>query len=77
MSRESLRDFIHSIDHNQTLRRLVAACENEEDLIEIARNHHFHITKKDLQTDKLNSDAEKWFEISKINKSFHPTRKQG
>ena len=76
MSRESFRDFIHSIDHNQSLRRLVAACENEEDLLEIARSHHFLITKEDLNADKKNSEVAKWFETSKINESFGSTRNQ-
>ena len=73
MSRESFKDFIHSIEHNQSLRRQVAACENEEDLIAIAKSQHFHITKEDIKTDKKNSEAAKWFETSKINKSFHPS----
>ncbi|MAB55733.1 MAG: hypothetical protein CMN93_07650 [Synechococcus sp. CPC35] len=71
MSRESFKDFIHSIDHNQSLRRQVAACENEEDLIAIAKSNHFNITKEDISADKKNSEAAKWFETSKINKSFH------
>ena len=70
MSRESFKDFIYTIDHNQSLRRQVAACENEEDLIAIARSHHFNITKEDLNADKKNSEAAEWFEKSKINKSF-------
>lgn len=73
MSRESFKDFIHSIDHNQSLRRQVAACENEEDLIAVARSHHFKITKEDLNADKKNSEAAKWFETSKIKNSFHPS----
>ena len=73
MSRESFKDFIHTIDHNQSLRRQVASCANEEDLIAIARRHHFHITKEDLNADKKNSESAKWFETSKINKSFHPS----
>lgn len=73
MSRESFKEFIHSIDHNQSLRRRVAACENEEDLIAVARSHHFHITKEDICADKKNSEAAKWFETSKINKSFYPS----
>ena len=71
MSRESFKDFIHSIYHNQSLRSQVAACENEEDLITIARSNHFHITKEDINADKKNSEAAKWFETSKINKSFN------
>ena len=76
MSRESLKDFIHSIDHNQSLRRQVAACANEEDLIAIARRHHFNITKEDISADKKNSESAKWFETSKINKSFNQSGKQ-
>ena len=76
MSRESLKEFIHAIDHNQSLRRQVAACEKEEDLIAIARSHHFYITKSDINADKKNSEAEKWFETSKINKSFNQSGKQ-
>ena len=71
MSRESFKDFIHSIDHNQSLRRQVAACENEDDLIAIARSNHFHITKEDINADKKNSEVANWFETSKINKSFN------
>ena len=77
MSRESLRDFIHSIDHNQSLRCLVAACEDEEDLLEIAKSHHFLITKEDLNADKRNSEVAKWFKMSQINKSFGSARNQG
>ena len=73
MSRESFKDFIHSIDHNQSLRRKVADCENDEDLITVARSHHFNITKEDISADKKNSEAAKWFETSKIKKSFQPS----
>ena len=73
MSRESFKDFIHSIDHNQSLRRQVAACEHEEDLIAVARSHHFNITKEDFSADKKNSEAAKWFETSEIKKPFHPS----
>ena len=70
MSRESLRDFIHSVVHNQSLRRQVAACSNDEDLIKIARSHHFIITKEDLKIDNKSSQIEAWFKNSKISTSF-------
>ena len=73
MSRESLRNFLHSIDHNQALRRQVADCLNDEELIEIARRHLFFITKEDLNSDKKNSEIAQWFETSKINHPFRPS----
>lgn len=76
MSRESFRDFLHSIDHNRSLRRQVASCSSDETLIEVAKNHGFTITKEDLIADKKNSETAKWFETSKINNPFRQSRNE-
>ncbi|MGB1417563.1 MAG: Nif11-like leader peptide family natural product precursor, partial [Synechococcus sp.] len=49
MSRESLNDFLHAVDHSSSLRRDVRLCTTSRDLTQLARRYGFVITDHDLQ----------------------------
>ena len=67
MSRESLNDFLHAVDHSSRLRRDVRLCTTSRDLTQLARRYGFVITDHDLQLDKQTCRLQAWFDRSRIN----------
>ena len=73
MSREDLNNFIHAVNHSQSLRKRLKECTNKEKLLKLAAEYGFHLTDKDFAEDK---DAEKisnWFNQSEINPFRNPS----
>ncbi len=70
MSREAFRDFLRAIEHHQGLRRDAAQCSDDDQLLALARRHGFDVTKRDFSDDAQESAIIRWFETSRIQRSF-------
>ena len=70
MSREALQDFLRAVEHHQGLRRDAARCSNEVQLLALARRHGFNVIQQDLSDDAQDSAITRWFETSRIQRSF-------
>ena len=67
MSREELRNFVRTIEHNIFLREKLGQCETLKDLIFLAKKYGYVITLEDLNDDKTATKFEYWFKKSRIN----------
>ncbi len=67
MSREELKNLIHTAEHNLSLRKEIKKCKNEKDLIYLASNYGFTITMNDLREFQDEERLESWFNVSRIN----------
>ncbi len=67
MSTEELTRFIHSVEHSYTLRKKLKACQNLEDLLELAREFSFTITLNDLRNYESAAHIDDWFKKSTIS----------
>ena len=72
MSREALRDFLRAVEHHQRLRHQAAACRDDAELVQLARQLGFAVTASDLATDLEESRISEWFNASRIQRSFQP-----
>ena len=70
MSREGLADFLRAVDHHQGLRREAAQCSDDDQLLALARRHGFNVIQRDLLEDVQDSAITRWFETSRIQRSF-------
>ena len=70
MSREGLADFLRAVDHHQGLRREAAQCSDDDQLLALARRLGFNVTQRDLLEDVQDSAITRWFETSRIQRSF-------
>ena len=70
MSREALQDFLRAVEHHQGLRREVAQCSDDDQLLALARRHGFMVVQRDLRDDAQESAITRWFETSRIQSSF-------
>ena len=70
MSREALQDFLRAVEHHQGLRRDVAQCSDDDQLLALARRHGFKLVQRDLHDDAKESAITRWFETSRIQRSF-------
>ena len=70
MSREALQDFLRALEHHQGLRRDAAQCSDDVQLLALARRHGFPVIQKDLSDDAQDSAITRWFETSRIQRSF-------
>ena len=70
MSREALKDFLRAVEHHQGLRRDVAQCSDDDQLLALARRHGFKVVQRDLREDAQESAITRWFETSRIQRSF-------
>ena len=70
MSREALQDFLRAVEHHQQLRQEVSCCNDDEELIKLARRHGFMLSAQDLACDANDSRISRWFESSRIKSSF-------
>ena len=70
MSREALQDFLRAVEHHQGLRRDVAQCRDDDHLLALARRHGFNVIQRDLCDDNQESAITRWFEASRIQRSF-------
>ena len=71
MSREALGDFLRAVERHGPLRREVAACNSDRQLMDLARSLGFSITEHDLARDPQDSTIGYWFSKSRIKRSFH------
>ncbi len=76
MSREALQDFLRAVEHHQGLRRDAAQCSDDVQLLALARRHGFNVIQRDLCADDQESAIIRWFETSRIQRSFHATPSQ-
>ena len=76
MSREGLADFLRAVDHHQGLRREAAQCSDDDQLLALARRHGFNVIQRDLRDDARDSAITRWFETSRIQRSFQSTPSQ-
>ena len=67
MSKKGLADFLYSLEHSASLRRELQDCEDDIDLIRLAKQNGFLITQIDLETSEESSRIEQWFKTSNIN----------
>jgi hypothetical protein len=70
MSREALQDFLRAIEHHQRLRRDAAHCSDDIELLALAQRHGFDVIQRDLSDDAQESAITRWFETSRIQRSF-------
>ena len=70
MSREALQDFLRAVEHHQGLRRDAAQCSDDKELLALARRHGFNLIEQDLLDDSRESAITRWFETSRIQRSF-------
>ena len=70
MSREALRDFLRAVEQHQGLRRDAAQCSHDNQLLALARRHGFNVIQRDLRDDARDSAITRWFETSRIQRSF-------
>ena len=73
MSREGLADFLRAVDHHHGLRREAAQCSDDDQLLALARRHGFNVIQRDLLEDVQDSAITRWFETSRIQRSFPST----
>jgi len=73
VSREGLADFLRAVDHHQGLRREAAQCSDDDQLLALARRHGFNVIQRDLRDDVQDSAITRWFETSRIQRSFPST----
>jgi len=73
VSREGLADFLRAVDHHQALRREAAQCSDDDQLLALARRHGFNVIQRDLRDDVQDSAITRWFETSRIQRSFPST----
>ncbi|WP_166016694.1 MULTISPECIES: Nif11-like leader peptide family natural product precursor [unclassified Synechococcus] len=76
MSREALQDFLRAIEHHQGLRRDAARCSDDIELLTLAQRHGFDVIQRDLSDDAQESAITRWFETSRIQRSFQSTPSQ-
>ena len=76
MSREALRDFLRAVEHHQGLRRDVAQCRDDDQLLALARCHGFNVIQQDLSDDARESAITRWFKTSRIQRSFQSNPSQ-
>ena len=76
MSREALQDFLRAVEHHQGLRRDVAQCSDDDQLLALARRHGFKVVQRDLRDDAQESAITRWFETSRIQSSFQSNPSQ-
>ncbi len=67
MSREDLRNFVKTIEHNIFLKEKLLRCKTSQDLITLAKKYGYSIRFEDLNYDKTANKFETWFKKSKIN----------
>ncbi len=67
MSREELRNFVETVEHNILVKEKLVQCKTSEDLILIAKKFGYSITLEDLNYDKTACKFESWLKKSKIN----------
>ena len=76
MSREALQDFLRAVEHHQGLRRDAAQCRDDDQLLALARRHGFNVIQRDLRDDARESAFTRWFETSRIQRSFQSPTSQ-
>ena len=67
MSRDALRNFLHAIEHDRSIRATASRCTTDQDLIDLARRNGFVLERKDLIEDQDASRIGSWFASSRIN----------
>ena len=67
MSQESLKDFLHSVSHNLQLRKKFLKCSNPEEIIFLAKEYRFTVSKEDLSEENSSEHINAWFHKSKIS----------
>ena len=67
MSREALRNFVKTVEHNFLAKEKLLQCKTTMDLILLAKKYGYSITLNDLNYDKTASQFESWIKESKIN----------
>ncbi len=67
MSREDLNGFVHCAEHDASLRRELQLCNNQIEILEVAKRYGFTITSKDIEEDALSEKSGEWFKSSQIN----------
>ena len=76
MSREALRDFLRAVEHHQGLRHDAAQCRDDDQLLALAQRHGFNVIQQDLCDDARESAITRWFETSRIQRSFQSNPSQ-
>ena len=67
MTREGLTDFIHSAEHSASLRRKIYRCKTSNELLNLAQDYGFNVSKNDLEEDLVADKIDNWFKVSRIN----------
>ena len=67
MSREELKNFIHSAEHSSKLRSELKKCTDNVKVLSLAKEYGFSLTIEDLTQDDIAEKANNWFKISKLS----------
>jgi hypothetical protein len=68
MSRESLREFVHAVEHCAALRRDCHQVQDATGLIDLALRYGFAINHQDLDDDPRSEAIDVWFATSRIQR---------
>ena len=67
MSREDLKCFLNAVNHSAEIRRAIKGlCDNDQEIVKIAKKYGFNITKQDFQDDIEFEKIRSWFKLSEI-----------
>tara|TARA_Y100001968_G_C19215978_1_gene647225 strand:+ start:324 stop:551 length:228 start_codon:yes stop_codon:yes gene_type:complete len=66
MTLQGFNDFLHSALHSASLRRKLIKCQNNQDIINLARSYRFIIDHDDFEAEGNSTKIEKWFKESQI-----------
>ena len=67
MSREELKNFVKTVEHNTFLKEKLMKCKTLNNLITLSKKYGYSLTIEDLIYDKTATKFENWFKKSKLN----------
>ena len=66
MSQEGLRRFVHALEHSASLRRELASCNDDAEIVALARRLDFAVSASDLIEDAQSSSLDGWWKRSAL-----------
>ena len=66
MSREGLKNFLHSVERSPALQRAVNSCSGMNEVVSLAQKYGYALRVEDLNHDAQAEAIAEWFKISTI-----------
>ncbi len=67
MASENISSFIRAIEHSSSLREEFYNCNDDNELLTLAKKYGFSLNSDDLKENPSGDRLEKWFNESKIS----------